>query len=69
MGEEFHPTDLAELVALRLGWFEFNVHRALGERIRDDSDRQLGENAIRRNIEQLPRFGRSLDAWLAVLTD
>ena len=56
MGEEFHATDLAELVALRLGWFEFNVHRALGERIRDDSDRQLGENAIRRNIEQLPRF-------------
>ena len=38
-GEEFHATDLAELVALRLGWFEFNVHRALGERIRGDSDR------------------------------
>ncbi len=66
---DFRPTDLAELVALRLGWFEFNVHRALGERIRDDSDRQLGENAVRRNVEQLPRFARSLDAWLAVLSE
>lgn len=65
----FRETDLAELVAVRLGWFEFNIHRALGERVRDASDREVGANVIRRNREQLPRFARSLDAWLAVLAD
>ena len=63
----FHSTDLAELVSLRLGWFDFNVRRALGERLRDIADRQLGANVVRRNVEQLPRFARSLEAWIAVL--
>jgi thiamine kinase-like enzyme len=66
--DRFQATDLAELVSVRLGWFEFNVRRALGERVRDESDRQVGLNVVRRNAEQLPRFARSLDAWLAVLT-
>jgi Ser/Thr protein kinase RdoA (MazF antagonist) len=64
---KLQPHDLAELVSLRLGWFEFNVHRALGERIRDDADRAVGLNVIRRNVEQLPRFLRSLNAWLAIV--
>ena len=63
----FRATDLAELVSLRLGWFDFNVRRALGERVRDAADRQLGANVVRRNVEQLPRFARSLEAWIAVL--
>jgi Phosphotransferase enzyme family len=67
--ERFQETDLAELVALRLAWFDFNVRRALGERVRDESDRQLGVNVVRRNVTQLPRFARSLDNWLAVLAD
>jgi aminoglycoside phosphotransferase (APT) family kinase protein len=67
--ERFRPTDLAELVALRLGWFDFNVRRALGERARDDADRQAGVRVIRQNVAQLPRFARSLDDWLAVLGD
>ena len=67
--ERFQPTDLAELVSLRLGWFDFNVRRALGERLRDESDRQSGVNVVRRNVTQLPRFARSLDDWLAVLAD
>ena len=65
--EPFRPTDLAELVSLRLGWFDFNVGRALGGRVRDGADRQFGANVVWRNVEQLPRFVRSLDAWLAVL--
>ena len=65
--EPFRPTDLAELVALRLGWLEFNVHRALGEQVRGAADRGVGVAVIRRNVEQVPRFVHSLDAWLAVL--
>ena len=65
--EPFRATDLAELVSLRLGWFDFNVRRALGERVRDDADRELGANVVRRNVEQLPRFARSLEAWIVVL--
>jgi hypothetical protein len=67
--EAFQATDLAELVSVRLGWFDFNVRRALGERVRDESDRQVGLNVVRRNVEQLPRFARSLDAWFSVLAD
>jgi len=63
----FRHTDLAELVALRLGWLDFNVSRALGERMRGESDRDAGVRVIRRNVDQLPRFARSLDAWLQVL--
>ena len=67
--ERFRATDLAELVAVRLGWFDFNVHRALGERVRDASDIAVGANVVRRNLTELPRFARSLDTWLAVLGD
>jgi aminoglycoside phosphotransferase (APT) family kinase protein len=67
--EPFRPTDLAELVALRLSWLNFNLRRALGERIRDESDRDAGVRVIRRQVEQLPRFVRSLEAWVAVLGD
>ncbi len=69
LGEPFRPTDLAELVSVRLGWFDFNMRRALGERVRDEADREVGENVVQRNLTQLPRFARSLDAWLAVLGD
>ena len=65
--ETFRRTDLAELFGERLGWFRFNVRRALGELMRDETDRAGGEHAIRRNVTQLPRFVRSRDAWLAVL--
>jgi hypothetical protein len=67
--ETFQAYDLAELVSVRLGWFAFNVRRSLGERVRDDADRQLGVNVLRRNVEQLPRFARSLDDWFAILAD
>ncbi len=67
VSEAFRLTDLAELVAVRLFWFEFNVHRALGARVRDESDRALGAAVVRRNVTQLPRFARSLGAWLAIL--
>ena len=69
MAESFRLTDLAELVALRLGWLEFNVHRALGEQVRGAADREVGVYVVRRNVTQLPRFARSLGAWLAVLGD
>lgn len=69
MDERFQPTDLAELVSVRLGWLDFNLRRALGEHIRDDADREAGVNVVRRNVEQIPRFVRSLGAWLRILTD
>ena len=65
--EPFRPTDLGELVAKRLGWIEFNVHRALGEQTRTDLDRLGGMQVIRRNTEQLPRILRRIDPWLALL--
>ncbi len=67
--DAFRSTDLAELVSIRLGWFNFNVRRALGERARDDSDRDAGVQVIRRNVDQLPRFARSLSDWLSLLID
>ena len=67
--EPFRHTDLAELVSARLGWFDFNVRRALGERALDDEDRRAGAAVIARNVTQLPRFASSLTAWLAVLGD
>lgn len=63
----FQPGDLAGLVSRQLVWFNFNVRRALGERARDDADRAAGAEAIHANARQLPRFLRSLDAWLSVL--
>jgi Phosphotransferase enzyme family len=65
--ERFRRTDLAELLAARLGWFDFNLRRALGERIRDESDREYGWAVIRRNVTELPRFVSSLDRWVAAL--
>jgi hypothetical protein len=65
----FAVTDLAELVSVRLAWFDFNVRRALGERVRDESDRAYGLGVVQRNREQLPRFARSLGAWLSVVAD
>jgi Phosphotransferase enzyme family len=65
--DAFRATDIAELVSLRLGWLDFNVRRALGERLRDASDRDAGVRVIRTNVEQLSRFVRSLDTWIAVL--
>jgi len=65
----FARTDLAELVSARLTWFDFNVRRALGERVLDDRQRAYGRAAVRRNTEQIPRFVRSLDAWLAAVAD
>jgi hypothetical protein len=67
--ERFRATDLAELVAVRLGWFDFNIRRALGEQVRDEADREYGAGVVRRNVEQLPRFARSLAAWVAALGD
>ncbi len=65
--ERFRRTDLAELVSVRLGWFDFNLRRTLGERVREDSDREVGASVVRRNLTQLPRFARSLDDWLTVI--
>ncbi len=65
----FRPGDVAELVSRQLTWMNFNVRRALGERLRDDSDREAGMDVIRRNAAELPRFVRSLDTWLAALAD
>ncbi len=65
--EPFRQTDLAELVALRLSWLNFNLRRARGERIRDGSDREAGIRVLQRNITELPRFLRSLEKWIAVL--
>lgn len=63
----FRREDLAELVSRQLVWFNFNVRRALDERARDDADRAAGVAALYANARQLPRFLRSLDAWLSVL--
>ena len=59
--------DVAAVVGVGVG--DFNVHRALGERVRDASDIAVGAGVIRRNLTELPRFARSLDTWLAVLGD
>lgn len=67
--DRFCRTDLAELVALRLAWLDFNMARALGERVIQPSDPQAGMNVIERNLVQVPRFARSLDQWLAILMD
>ncbi|MDP9236215.1 MAG: aminoglycoside phosphotransferase family protein [Chloroflexota bacterium] len=67
VAEAFRPTDLAELIAVRLGWLDFNFRRALGERIRDESDREYGWNVLGRNMGELPRFAGSLDRWVALL--
>ena len=64
-GEGLFPLGVAELE--RLGWIEFNVHRALGEQTRTDLDRLGGMQVIRRNTEQLPRILRRIDPWLALL--
>lgn len=65
----FRATDLAELVSVRLAWFDFNVRRVLGERARDELDRANGEAVVRRNFSRLPLFARSLERWVDVLGD
>ncbi len=64
LAETFRHTDLAETFRQRLAWVRFNVRRALGELRRDETDRRAGENVIRRNVSELPRFARSIDQWL-----
>jgi|CXWL01.1.fsa_nt_gi hypothetical protein len=65
--DAIQPTDLGEFAAVMLGWFEFNVRRALGAPAEGEADRKLAADIVRRQFRNLPRFARSLDRWTALL--
>jgi len=65
-GGEFEAprkADFVEFIGEVLSWLEYNIRRALGERLHDESDRALGDRQARQMLENLPRFQRSLDSW------
>ena len=69
-GGEFddpRPPDFAEFVCIMVNWFEFNVRRALGERLQDESDRALAEREVRHILRQLDRVARSPRSWATML--
>jgi hypothetical protein len=59
--------DLDEFALVTVGWFEFNVRRAIGEGARDDADRATGDALVRRGFKDLPRYARSVERWLTML--
>jgi hypothetical protein len=58
--------DFAEMFHGMLGWFAFNVRRALGERLNDASDQGLGEGIARGGFRSVRRYQRSIDDWVRV---
>jgi hypothetical protein len=60
-------TDFGEFMAIALDWFDLNVRRTLGEWLRDEGDRALGEGIVRASFKNLPRFARSIDRWVQIL--
>jgi hypothetical protein len=61
------PSDFAEFVCGMIHWFEYNVRRTLGERLHDETDRQLADREARHVLGQLARFAGSLEAWAHML--
>ncbi len=60
--------DFGEFIGVILIWLEFNVRRALGERLQDVSDAELATREALQILENLPRFATSLDKWVALLS-
>lgn len=60
-------TDFGEFIAIALDWFDMNLRRTLGEWLRDEGDRALGEDIVRASLRNLPRFARSIDFWVQLL--
>lgn len=54
-------TDFAGFISKELVWLEFNVRRALGERLQDASDRELGDRKAREMLARVPGFAALLD--------
>ena len=54
--------DFAGFISKELVWLEFNVRRALGERLQDASDRALGDRKAREMLARVPAFGALLDS-------
>lgn len=61
------PEMFAGFIHDTLNWLEYNVRRALGERLQSAADRDLAERETRTALSNLPRFARSLDAWTCLL--
>lgn len=68
-GAEFalEREDFAEFANILLQWTEFNIRRALGDRLNDESDRALGERIARDGLQRIPVVLRSLDEWAGML--
>jgi aminoglycoside phosphotransferase (APT) family kinase protein len=67
--DPFRPGDLAEFVAVAVGWFEYNVRRALGEQSRAQADREFGADTAYRDFKGLPRILRRLEPWERILRE
>ncbi len=65
--DAIQQTDLGEFAAVMVGWFEFNVRRALGTRGEGEADRKLASDIVRRQFRNLPRFVRSIERWAGLL--
>lgn len=63
--ERIVPGDLAEFVIVTVGWFEYNVRRAIGAG--DDAERKAASDLVRRGFKDLPRVLRSIERWERVL--
>lgn len=69
--ERILPGDLAEFVAVSVGWFENNVRRAMGADDGDGGGEQaaLAAGVVRRGFKELPRVLRSIERWERVLEE
>ena len=65
--DAIRASDFGEFLCVMLGWFEYNVRRALGDRNRDEGDRELAAKIVTRFFASLPRFARSPERWAAAL--
>jgi hypothetical protein len=53
--------DFGEILHGMLRWYAFNVRRALGDRLNDPSDRDLGEQLARSGFIALQRYERAME--------
>jgi Ser/Thr protein kinase RdoA (MazF antagonist) len=59
--------DFAGFISKELVWLEFNVRRALGERLQGASDRELGDRKARDMLARVPRFVPLIDSAAELL--
>ena len=65
--DALRESDFSEWISGTLSWFEFNARRALGDNLRDESDRNLAAGIVAWHVMTLPKALRSISECVRLL--